>query len=640
MSRLGIKIMLIAGIAFFLATALTGFLGYFVLKEIFTDRIVNTDIVNLADKKSIEFEKIIGKAVQTSLSLADDETVLEWFKGGEKDTQLGLLSKIKLRYIAKQFNYPTVSAINLKTLHYWTKDGVLMSTFSRENPKNKWFFDVIDAGKKIKIELDYSIELKKTYFFFNALMGNPRDPIGVAGVGLALPEVLSHFVKHDFGELGQVWLINQDGEIKMSANEVEIGKNIQNHIPQKEVNRIFSRLQNKSNLTTNVLEYKDEEEGMISLAITKIKSTNLITVIKIKRDHWVEKTLRPFARGVFYSASVLLLTVIFLFAIYMLKTGRIFTRISQALLSLGEKNFTFLLPQKDLNQKNEMGDIARGYEKSRKSLADILSKLSGDIRLNIKNLSTSSTELNHSSKEMQITSDIIAKDIDESAEKIDETNQSIKKIAHSIHNIASQIKDIQESANLANSSATQGALALVKTKSTMEKIDDSSQKIEGIIKVITDIADQTNLLSLNATIEAAKAGEFGRGFSVVADEVRNLAEKSGVSVIEISELIEISSLNVKNGHAVNKDTALLFNRIIQQIQEINDNIKKVDQNIIEQDSGIQNVVKSTNKISNLIKNNASAVTEQAAASNEITKTINVLSQMAHSLEHSLGKFKF
>lgn len=639
MSRLGIKIMLIMGIALFISTASTGLLGYFVSKQILTNKVVSTDIVNLADKKSSELESIIGKAVETSMGLADDPVTLKWFRGGEKDEVLGQLAKQRLTHITKQFGYPSVSAVSRKTFHYWTSNGKLLDTISKNDPHDVWFFNALKSSQKVQINLDYNKELNETFVFLNVLMGNPNRPDGIAGVSLSLSDIARHFVKHDFGDLGQIWLINDQGKIQMGADNEAIGKSLAGNIPERQLNEYISYLKSKPDYDTHVFEYTDPKDGAISVAVTKIQNTDWITVIKIRRDHWIERELQSIRRGGFYSAGISLLIVMGIIAIVMYRMGKVFTRISQAIVSLGEKNFTYILPESDLKKHDELGDIARGYEKSRKNLASILAKITGDIQQNIENLSSSSAELSQSSKEMQQTSDNIAEDIEDSASELNETNHTVQKIAHTIHDIANQIEGIQKSADLASDNATQGAGALEKTKSTMAKIEESSRKIEGIIKVITDIADQTNLLSLNATIEAAKAGEFGKGFSVVADEVRSLAERSSESVVEISQLIEISSLNVKDGHLVNKETELIFKQIIQQIQEINDNTRKVNKSIVDQDAGIQEVVKATNIISNLIKNNASATTELAATSNEISKTIGNLSNMAQSLENSLGEFK-
>ena len=126
------------------------------------------------------------------------------------------------------------------------------------------------------------------------------------------------------------------------------------------------------------------------------------------------------------------------FAFILYRMGKKFTRLSQAVLALGERNFTYILPEEDLKKHDELGDIARGYEKSRKNLAGILSKLTGEIKRNIEDLSRSSSELSQSSKEMQQTSDNIAEDIEDSATELNETNDTVQDIAHTIHEIAKQ----------------------------------------------------------------------------------------------------------------------------------------------------------------------------------------------------------
>lgn len=627
------------GIALFVSTSATGILGYYFSKQILTEKVKNTDIANLVRLKSSQLDSIIGRAVETSLTLADDKVLNKWFKSREKDERLKKDALDKVHYVGSRFGYRSVTAVNKYTQNYWTDNHRLVQTVSKKDPYDVWYFNTIKQQKKVHINLDYSKEMKETIVFLNILMGNPRKPNGIAGIGISLSEAGKLFVKHDFGEDGQIWLINQKGKIQMGADSKNIGKSISKFIPAETVQSVLSRMKRQKGVAVHIEEYKDPERGMITLGVNHIKNTDWITVVKVSRDRLIARQMKPIRNATFYAAISSLIVVMVFFTIILYRMGKKFIRLSEAIVSLGDKNFTYILPESDMKKHDELGDIARGYEKSRKNLAGILARITGDIKANMEKLSTSSIELNQSSIEMLNTSDNIAEDIEDSASELNETNNNVQKIAHTIHDIANQIEEIRKSAKLANENASQGESALEKTKVTMAKIENSSKRIEGIIKVITDIADQTNLLSLNATIEAAKAGEFGKGFSVVADEVRSLAERSSESVVEISQLIESSSLNVKDGHQVNKETENIFKEIIQQIQEIDGNTKKVNDSITDQDKGIQEVVKATYVISNLIKNNASATTELASTSNEISKTIGTLSDMAKNLEHSLDEIK-
>lgn len=633
------KLMLMMGIALFISTSATGILGYYFSEQILTEKVKNTDIANLVKLKSSQLDAIIGKAVESALTLADDKVLNKWFISREKDDQLKKDALDKIDYIGSRFGYRSVTAVSRYTQKYWSDKHRLVQTISKSDPYDVWYFETLKRKKKVQINLDFSKEMKETLVFLNVLMGNPQRPNGIAGVGLSLTETGKLFVKHDFGEDGQIWLIDQKGNIRMGANHKNIGRKVANFIPPKIVGSILNRLKKRQDMAVHIEEYKDPEKGMITLGVNKIQNTDWITVVKVSRDRLIQKQLAPIRNSTFFAGLFSLIAVMMFFTVILFRMGKKFTRLSEAILSLGEKNFTYILPESDMKKHDELGDIARGYEKSRKNLAGILARITGDIKANMEKLSASSIELNQSSIEMLNTSDNIAEDIEDSATELNETNNNVQKIAHTIHDIANQIEEIQKSANLASENAAQGENALEKTKMTMAKIETSSRRIEGIIKVITDIADQTNLLSLNATIEAAKAGEFGKGFSVVADEVRSLAERSSESVVEISQLIESSSLNVKDGHQVNKETEQIFKQIIQQIQEINGNTKKVNDSITDQDQGIQEVVKATYVISNLIKNNASATTELASTSNEISRTIGTLSDMARNLEHSLDEIK-
>ena len=165
----------------------------------------------------------------------------------------------------------------------------------------------------------------------------------------------------------------------------------------------------------------------------------------------------------------------------------------------------------------------------------------------------------------------------------------------------------------------------------MQRISESSMKIENIISELEDIASQTNLLSLNASIEAARAGEAGKGFAVVADQIRKLAEQSAASAVSTRELIEGSIHDVEEG---NKAVALVsetLDEVSKGINDIADTSKSLSENSQSQATAMEQAEQGVNQISEVVQSNSAMAQETSATSEE-------LSAQAETLDNLVRQF--
>jgi methyl-accepting chemotaxis protein len=293
------------------------------------------------------------------------------------------------------------------------------------------------------------------------------------------------------------------------------------------------------------------------------------------------------------------------------------TRAVGVLEQVARGDFTTRL---DLDSKDEIGEMAGALNEAVASVRGALEEVrevAGDV-------ASASAQLSGSSRD-------ISSGAQEQASSLEETAASLEQITGTIKQNSDNAQQAAQLASSAREIAGQGRHVVGAAVTAMGEISQSSGRIVEIITTIDDIAFQTNLLALNAAVEAARAGQQGRGFAVIATEVRNLARRSATSAKEIKSLIQESVKRIEGGTALVNQSGASLEEIVGGVKRVTDIVGEIAAASKEQSTGIEQVNKAVTQMDGVTQSNASQTEELSA-------TASNLSGRATQLQDLVGRF--
>ncbi|WP_372767616.1 methyl-accepting chemotaxis protein [Pseudoalteromonas sp.] len=579
----------------------------------------------------------LNTPIALSKGLEQNDFLRDWAVKGESDEDWPRIQNY-FTNIKRKNDAAVVFWVSSQTLKYYENDGIL-KTLSKNSARDKWFFDFMRSSERHQVAVDVDEQSKRLTAFINVKVNVNGQDIGLTGLGYDISKIIDIVAQNKIGKTGYVFLVKSDGRIAAHPQQDFVGKTYQNIKKYQPLTNLIADAQDTDSVHLEKLILENEEYFAASLTLENI-GWQLIAVMPT--SEMSAKINKAMFKTIAINSVIAALFIVLMVWIAN-RIAKSIASISQKLLDMGNQGGDLTLRLDD-SRKDELGELARGFNAviaNNQAMVIKLKEIELQMGQDIKSLVDSFDQVTILSANQDALSEQVASAITEMGTTVSEVSNLALDTANTSERAVSDTQQSIKHMNSSSEAMLQLTDVMGQAYQNIQELAGQAESINSIVDVINAISEQTNLLALNAAIEAARAGEQGRGFAVVADEVRTLASKTQSSTQEIRGQIDqfqrsteivlnaIAQGNETTGRV--SDTSASSSQILSTIDASITAVKDMNQQIAtateQQNVVVQHINESAVQIADLSKQfNDIAIADQQQLKrlNDLAVTLNSL----------------